>query len=82
MVANYPMVPLWASHGVGFALFSYAGKVDWGLASDFDLVPDVDRLAGQIRAELDALLAAAGDAAATAGRPTPDAAAVGEGAGG
>jgi WS/DGAT/MGAT family acyltransferase len=78
MVANYPMVPLWASHGVGFALFSYAGKIDWGLASDFDLVPDVDRLAGQIRAELDALLAAADEAAAAAGEAT----AVGEGAGG
>jgi WS/DGAT/MGAT family acyltransferase len=65
MVANYPMVPLWASHGVGFALFSYAGKIDWGLASDFDLVPDVDRLAEQIRAELDALLALADAAVPT-----------------
>jgi WS/DGAT/MGAT family acyltransferase len=59
MVANYPMVPLWASHGVGVALFSYDGKLHWGLNSDFDLVPDIDRLAEHVTAELDALLAAA-----------------------
>src|SRR5690606_18818030 len=27
MVANYPMVPLWAQHGVGLAVFSYDGRV-------------------------------------------------------
>ncbi|MEA1903590.1 MAG: wax ester/triacylglycerol synthase family O-acyltransferase, partial [Actinomycetota bacterium] len=30
MLANYPMVPLWAQHGVGIALFSYNGKLLWG----------------------------------------------------
>jgi WS/DGAT/MGAT family acyltransferase len=59
MLANYPMVPLWASHGVGFALFSYDGRVGWGIAADADLVPDVGRLAGYVASELDVLRAAA-----------------------
>ncbi len=59
MVASYPMVPLWASHGVGFAIFSYDGRLQWGIASDVDLVPDVELLASRVRDELDALVAAA-----------------------
>jgi diacylglycerol O-acyltransferase / wax synthase len=27
MVANYPIVPLWAQHGLGLALFSYDGRL-------------------------------------------------------
>ena len=56
MVANYPMVPLWVNHGVGIALFSYNGSLDWGLVSDWDLVPDVDRVATHLRASFDELL--------------------------
>jgi WS/DGAT/MGAT family acyltransferase len=67
MLANYPMVPLWASHGVGVALFSYHGRITWGLAADFDLVPDVAAIAGHISAELDALADAAGAAASPNG---------------
>jgi len=64
MVANYPMVPLWASHGVGFALFSYDGTLHWGLAADFDLIPDVARLGEHVVAELDELTGVARKAAA------------------
>jgi diacylglycerol O-acyltransferase len=42
MIANYPMVPLWAQHGVGVALFSYNGRLLWGVQSDFDTLPDSD----------------------------------------
>ncbi len=42
MVANYPMVPLWAQHGVGIALFSYDGKLLWGVQADYDTLPDSD----------------------------------------
>lgn len=42
MVANYPMVPLWAQHGVGLAVFSYDGRVDWGVHADYDTLPDSD----------------------------------------
>jgi len=59
MLANFPMVPLWASHGLGFALFSYDGRLSWGLAADFDLVPDVDAVAGRVAEEVVALVAAA-----------------------
>ena len=38
----HPMVPLWVNHGLGVALFSYDGTLDWGIASDRDLVPDLD----------------------------------------
>ena len=53
MLANYPMVPLWVNHGVGVALFSYDGRMDWGIVADWDLVPDmgtvVDRIEGSVR---------------------------------
>lgn len=42
MVANYPMVPLWAQHGVGVALFSYNGRLHWGVQADYDTLPDSD----------------------------------------
>jgi WS/DGAT/MGAT family acyltransferase len=38
----YPMVPLWVNHGLGVALFSYDGTLNWGLAADWDSVPDLD----------------------------------------
>ena len=40
MQANYPMVPLWAQHGIGIALFSYNGRLLWGLQADYDALPD------------------------------------------
>ncbi len=40
MLASYPMVPLWAQHGVGIALFSYNGRLLWGIQSDYDTLPD------------------------------------------
>lgn len=40
MLANYPMVPLWAQHGVGVALFSYNGRLCWGIQADYDTLPD------------------------------------------
>ena len=40
MLANYPMVPLWAQHGLGIALFSYDGKLLWGVQADYDTLPD------------------------------------------
>lgn len=42
MVANYPMVPLWAQHGIGVALFSYNGRLLWGVQADYDTMPDSD----------------------------------------
>ena len=43
MLANYPMVPLWAQHGLGIALFSYNGRLLWGIHADYDTLPDSER---------------------------------------
>ena len=48
MVASYALVPLWQSHGVGVALFSYNGAVHWGFNADYDIVPDVDAFAARM----------------------------------
>ncbi|MCI0544194.1 MAG: wax ester/triacylglycerol synthase family O-acyltransferase [Actinobacteria bacterium] len=40
MIANYPMVPLWAQHGIGVALFSYNGCLLWGIQADYDTLAD------------------------------------------
>lgn len=40
MIANYPMVPLWSQHGLGVALFSYNGRLLWGVQADYDTLPD------------------------------------------
>ena len=65
MVGSYPLVPLWQAHGVGVALFSYAGTVYWGLNADYDIVPDVDEFADALRQSLAELSAAAGAAPTT-----------------
>ncbi len=39
--ATYPLVPLWESHGIGLALFSYDGTVSWGINVDYGIMPDV-----------------------------------------
>ncbi len=59
MLESYALVPLWQGHGVGVALFSYAGTVFWGVNADYDVVPDVDEFAAAIRAAFDELHAAA-----------------------
>lgn len=40
MIASYPMVPLWAQHGLGIALFSYNGRLLWGVQADYDAMAD------------------------------------------
>jgi WS/DGAT/MGAT family acyltransferase len=41
LLEAYPIVPLFAQQGLGVALFSYDGRLFWGLDSDPDLVPDL-----------------------------------------
>ena len=77
MTANYPMVPLWANHGIGVALFSYDGRMYWGVNSDWDLVPDIDRFVERIAGSVDDLEAAAeraGRGTGTTGKKTKKAA--------
>jgi WS/DGAT/MGAT family acyltransferase len=42
MLESYPVVPLLDGLGLGIALFSYDGKLCWGVNADWDLVPDLD----------------------------------------
>ncbi|MFB3050132.1 MAG: wax ester/triacylglycerol synthase family O-acyltransferase, partial [Acidimicrobiia bacterium] len=57
--STYPLVPLWQSHGVGVALFSYAGSVDWGLNGDFGLMYDLDKFGAALEEAFRELLKAA-----------------------
>jgi WS/DGAT/MGAT family acyltransferase len=60
MVAAYPHVPLFENQGLGIALFSYAGSLYWGLAGDWDLVPDIHQLVDGLRHSFEELRDAAG----------------------
>lgn len=55
MIANYPMVPLWAQHGIGIALFSYNGRLLWGLQADYDTLPDSNLFVEAIHRSFDEL---------------------------
>jgi WS/DGAT/MGAT family acyltransferase len=46
--ATYALVPLWESHGVGLAMFSYDGTVSWGINGDYGIMPDLDRFGSAI----------------------------------
>lgn len=56
MLANYPMVPLWAQHGIGVALFSYNGRLMWGIQADYDTLPDSDVFIQAIHASFQELV--------------------------
>jgi len=55
MLANYPMVPLWAQHGIGIALFSYNGRLLWGVQADYDTLPDSDRFVAALHKSFEEL---------------------------
>jgi diacylglycerol O-acyltransferase / wax synthase len=58
MLACYPALPLFESQGLGIALFSYLGKIHWGLTADRDLVPDLADFARALRRSFTELRAA------------------------
>jgi len=49
MLANYPMVPLWQQHGLGIALFSYNGRLHWGIQADYDALADSAEFVAKIQ---------------------------------
>jgi diacylglycerol O-acyltransferase / wax synthase len=66
----FPMVPLAANQALGIAIMSYNGQLDFGLNADYDALADLEALADELRASIDELVAAAGEAprdAASAG---------------
>ena len=60
--ATYPLVPLWESHGLGVALFSYNGTVSWGINGDYEIMPDIERFGDAILASFAELCDAAKNA--------------------
>jgi diacylglycerol O-acyltransferase len=60
--ATYPLVPLWESHGVGVAMFSYDGSVSWGLNGDYEIMPDLERFGTAILKSFAELCEAASEA--------------------
>ena len=63
VLALYAAVPLWEHHGIGIALFSYDGRMGWGVQADWDIVPDLPDLLASLRDSHEQLLAAARRAA-------------------
>lgn len=49
MLATYPLVPLWQSHGAGIAMFSMNGMINIGINMARDLIEDPTLLARCIR---------------------------------
>lgn len=75
MHAAYPQVPLAAQQSLGIALLSYDGTIGIGLVGDADAAKDLSRLAPELRASMDELLAAAGARVDSAMSPAREAAA-------
>jgi WS/DGAT/MGAT family acyltransferase len=48
----HPMVPLAEQQGLGVAVMSYNGRLDFGLNADWDALPDVDLFAEDLRLSL------------------------------
>ena len=60
MIDPFPMVPLAKNQGLGIALLSYAGRINFGLVGDFDVMYDLDDFATDIQDSLAELAAEAG----------------------
>jgi WS/DGAT/MGAT family acyltransferase len=59
VVQVHPLVPLFTHQALGIAVFSYQGSLFWGLNADWDVIPDLDLLASDLSASLEALKSAA-----------------------
>jgi WS/DGAT/MGAT family acyltransferase len=60
MLAVYPLVPLMPHTGLGVAVFSYNGRLFWGLNADPDLLPDLPLFRRALEVSLETLAQAAG----------------------
>jgi diacylglycerol O-acyltransferase / wax synthase len=66
----FPLVPLAKNQGLGIAIMSYNGRMNFGLVGDYDVMHDLDDLALDLYESLGELAAAAGR---ELGSPPPDA---------
>src|SRR5688500_2988785 len=60
MLDTFPMVPLAKNQALGIALLSYAGRINFVLVGDYDLMWDIDSFADDIEESLADLAAEAG----------------------
>jgi hypothetical protein len=58
LLAYYPMSAIADGQGLNITVMSFESGMHFGLIADRELVPDVDRMAGYLVEELEALLAA------------------------
>ena len=56
----YPQVPLIENAALGIAIMSYDGRIDFGLLSDYDALPDLDDVATALDGAIAELAAAVG----------------------
>jgi diacylglycerol O-acyltransferase len=56
----FPVVPLAANQGLGVAIMSYNGRINFGLLGDWDVLHDIDDLAKDLRTALGELAEVAG----------------------
>jgi len=63
MVAGYPHLPLFENQGLGVALFSYGGQLYWGVAADWNQMPDLSDFMADVAESFAELRAAAGSTA-------------------
>jgi diacylglycerol O-acyltransferase / wax synthase len=59
MIDTFPMVPLAKNQALGVALLSYAGRINFGIVGDFDLMWDLDEFTEDVRESLAELAAEA-----------------------
>jgi diacylglycerol O-acyltransferase / wax synthase len=58
VLASYPLVPLFANLAMGIALFSYDGRLHWGLNADWDEMSDLHVLVLGLEAAFEELRSA------------------------
>src|SRR6202035_896701 len=68
MIYSYPYVPIMGSVRISIAIFSYCGRLFFGITGDYDTVADIDVLRDGIEAGVRELVTAAGRSARTAQR--------------
>ncbi|MGI9667967.1 MAG: WS/DGAT/MGAT family O-acyltransferase [Acidimicrobiia bacterium] len=71
MLATYPLVPLWESHGAGVAMFSLNGRIDIGINMDRTLIDDPTRLGQALLSSFDELKTAEPIATVTSKKKAP-----------
>jgi diacylglycerol O-acyltransferase len=60
LLVLYPVVPLAQRQALGIAVMSYDGHLGFGLLADYDALPDLEQIAGDLKAAIASLCRAAG----------------------